>query len=158
MAFYQLRRSQVVPATPDHVWDVLSSPLNLREITPPALGFEVLTPDLPDRIRPGLIVVYRVRPLLRIPVTWVAEITHVVPGESFVDEQRAGPYALWHHEHRMTAVDGGVRIDDLVSYIPPLGLLGRIAHALFLRRALERIFDYRREALDRLFARPAAKV
>ncbi|HYF00347.1 MAG TPA: SRPBCC family protein [Planctomycetota bacterium] len=157
MAFYQLRRSQVVPATPDRVWDVLSSPLNLREITPPALGFEVLTPDLPDRIRPGLIVVYRVRPLLRIPVTWVAEITHVVPGESFVDEQRAGPYALWHHEHRMTAVDGGVRIDDLVSYIPPLGLLGRIAHALFLRRALERIFDYRREALDRLFAGPEAK-
>lgn len=152
MAFYQLRRSQVVASAPERVWDVLSSPLNLREITPPALGFEVLTPDLPERIRPGLIVVYRVRPLLRIPVTWVAEITHVVPGESFVDEQRSGPYALWHHEHRMTAVDGGVRIDDLVSYIPPLGFLGRIAHALFLRRALDRIFDYRREALDRLFA------
>ena len=114
MAFYQLRRSQVVAATPERVWEFLSSPRNLREITPPGLGFEILTPDLPERIHPGLIVVYRVRPVLRIPVTWVTEITHVVPGESFVDEQRAGPYALWHHEHRMRAVDGGVRIDDLV--------------------------------------------
>ena len=156
MAFYQLRRSQVVPATPERAWAFLSSPRNLREITPPALGFEILTPDLPERIHPGLIVVYRVRPLLRIPVTWVTEITHVTEGVSFVDEQRAGPYALWHHEHRMEAVDGGVRLTDLVSYIPPLGPLGRLLHALVLRRTLEGIFDHRRAALERLFGAPGA--
>lgn len=148
---YRLRRSQDLPIPPERAWAFLSSPRNLAEITPPALGFEILTPDLPERIYAGLIVVYRIRPLLRIPVTWVTEITHLEEGRYFVDEQRSGPYALWHHEHRIEAVEGGTRMTDLVSYAPPFGPLGRLAHALFLRRTLGGIFDHRRAVLDRLF-------
>ncbi len=131
----------------DTVWDFISQPENLEKITPDNMGFDILTPDLPDVMYPGMIIEYRVRPVAGIPLTWVTEITQVRDREYFVDEQRVGPYSMWHHEHRLEPIDGGVLMEDIVSYCPPLGILGQLAHALFIRRQLEGIFAYREKAL-----------
>ena len=96
-------------------------------------------------------ITYTVKPLLGIPLYWMTEITHVEPGKYFVDEQRAGPYALWHHQHHFKAVQGGVEMTDLLHYRLPLGPLGELANLLFVRRQLEKIFDFRREKLKAMF-------
>ncbi len=151
MAFYQFRHEQFIKSSISEVWDFISMPQNLRRITPPSMGFDIRTPDLPDAVYEGMIITYTVRPLLGIPTTWVTEITHVVPQTYFVDEQRVGPYSLWHHEHHIKAVDEGVLMKDIVSYQPPLGPLGLLANALVIRRKLEQIFDFRTKALLEIF-------
>lgn len=151
MAFYQFKREQLINSTISEVWDFISTPKNLKRITPNYMGFDIRTPDLPDAAYEGMIIAYKVRPLLAIPTTWVTEITHVVPQKYFVDEQRVGPYKLWHHEHHIEAVENGVLMKDIVSYSPPLGFLGRIANTLVIRRKLEEIFDYRTKAFEEIF-------
>jgi ligand-binding SRPBCC domain-containing protein len=151
MAFYQFKREQLINSTISEVWDFISRPQNLKRITPNYIGFDIRTPDLPDAAYEGMIIAYTVRPLLAIPTTWVTEITHVVPQKYFVDEQRVGPYQLWHHEHHIEAVENGVLMKDIVSYSPPLGFLGRIANTLIIRRKLEEIFDYRTKAFEEIF-------
>jgi ligand-binding SRPBCC domain-containing protein len=151
MAFYQFKREQLINSTISEVWDFISTPKNLKRITPNYMGFDIRTPDLPDAAYEGMIIAYTVRPLLGIPTTWVTEITHVVPQKYFVDEQRVGPYKLWHHEHHIEAVENGVLMKDIVSYSPPLGFLGRIANTLVIRRKLEEIFDYRTKAFEEIF-------
>jgi ligand-binding SRPBCC domain-containing protein len=151
MAFYQFIKNQLVPATIDEVWDFISSPENLNEITPDYMGFDIASEDLPDKMYPGMIISYKVRPLLGIPMTWVTEITHVVEKKYFVDEQRIGPYALWHHQHFIVPHENGVMMRDIVSYKPPLGFLGSIANMLFIRRQLEGIFAYREKALKKRY-------
>ncbi|HDP55564.1 MAG TPA: hypothetical protein ENN24_07810, partial [Bacteroidetes bacterium] len=99
MAFYQLHKQQHIKATIDEVWDFISSPHNLKHITPKHMGFDITTSNLPKTMYPGMIITYKVRPMLGIPVKWVTEITHVVHKKYFVDEQRVGPYSLWHHQH-----------------------------------------------------------
>lgn len=101
----------------------------------------------------GQIIEYRVKILPAVWVPWVTEIKGVDEGRSFIDEQRFGPYKFWHHRHMFEAVEGGVMVRDLVHYIMPLGPLGSIAHLLFARLKLQRVFDYRREELERRFAR-----
>ncbi|MEZ4892539.1 MAG: SRPBCC family protein [Saprospiraceae bacterium] len=96
-------------------------------------------------------------PLLGIKIHWVTEITQVVPRKYFVDEQRFGPYAFWHHKHFLKEVEGGVEMTDLIHYKLPLGVFGRIAQALFVKRQLKDIFAYRRIALDKLFISDIAK-
>jgi ligand-binding SRPBCC domain-containing protein len=157
MAIDQFRIEQTIPSTMERVWDFISSPVNLKEITPPSMGFEITTPDLPMRMYPGMIISYRVTPLFGIRMTWVTEITHMQEGEYFVDEQRVGPYAMWHHQHRIESVPGGVRMIDIVTYRPPFGLLGAVANALILRRRVAAIFRYRAGAMERKFGTtPAA--
>ncbi|WP_320110982.1 SRPBCC family protein [Draconibacterium orientale] len=151
MAFYQFKREQLINSTISEVWDFISTPKNLKRITPNYMGFDIRTPDLPDAAYEGMIIAYTVRPLFGIPTTWVTEITHVVPQKYFVDEQRVGPYKLWHHEHHIEAVENGVLMKDIVSYSPPLGFLGRIANTLVIRRKLEEIFDYRTKAFEEIF-------
>lgn len=151
MAFYQLIKKQFVPANIDEIWDFISSPKNLKEITPDYMGFDITSKDLPEKMYAGMIITYKVRPFLGIPMTWVTEITHVSEKKYFVDEQRVGPYALWHHQHFIEPVEKGVMMTDIVSYKPPLGFLGSIANALFIRKQLEGIFDYRKEQLDKQF-------
>lgn len=99
----------------------------------------------------GMIVVYRVRPFFGLGANWVTEITHVSRPHYFVDEQRFGPYKFWHHQHHFRAVEGGTLIEDLVHYALPLGPLGRMAHALAVRRQLDRIFGYRSQVLEETF-------
>jgi ligand-binding SRPBCC domain-containing protein len=152
MAVDQFRVEQTIPSTMERVWDFIAAPANLKEITPPSMGFEVRG-EIPPRMYPGMIISYRVTPLFGIRMSWVTEITHVREGEYFVDEQRVGPYALWHHQHRIEPVAGGVRMTDIVTYRPPFGPIGAIANRLVIRRELARIFAYRQEALIRIFGR-----
>lgn len=151
MAFYQFRREQFIKSSISEVWDFISMPQNLKRITPAYMGFDIGTPDLPESAYEGMIIAYTVRPLLGIPTTWVTEITHVVPQKYFVDEQRVGPYKLWHHEHHIEPVENGVLMKDIVSYSPPLGVLGQVANALVIRKKLEEIFEYRKKAFDEIF-------
>ncbi len=153
MAFYQLRTAQRIPASLGEVWDFISSPANLQKITPREMGFEITSGDLPDKMYEGMIISYRVRPLLGIPTTWVTEITHVRDRKYFVDEQRVGPYSLWHHEHHVEAIEGGVLMRDIVSYRPPLGFLGAMANTIIIKRKLREIFSYREKALEERFGK-----
>ncbi len=101
----------------------------------------------------GQVISYTVRPLAGIPMTWVTEITHVNTPNYFVDEQRFGPYAFWHHQHFLKEVPGGVEMRDIVHYALPLGLLGRLANSLLVKNKLQKIFDFRHKKLESLFGR-----
>lgn len=153
MGFYQLKTKQVIPASVDEAWDFISSPRNLKEITPPYMGFDIVSDGLPEKMYPGMIIAYKVRPLLGIPVTWVTEITHVVEKQMFVDVQRVGPYALWHHQHMIEPCEEGVLMTDIVSYRPPFGFLGSLANALMIRKKLSEIFHFRKQALEKRFGK-----
>jgi len=158
MAFFQLFETQRLPATMSEVWDFISSPENLKEITPDHMGFDITGNTGKGKMYPGMIISYKVSPLLGIKMTWVTEITHVREGEYFVDEQRVGPYAMWHHQHKIEPIEGGVLMTDIVSYKPPLGFLGAIANALFIKRQLKGIFEYRTVALERRFGEWVLKI
>ena len=147
---HRLHRTQRLPISVEAAWDFFSDPRNLDAITPPGMRFRLVS-DLPDRVYPGLMIEYRLRPLFNIPVTWVTEITHVDEPRRFVDEQRVGPYAIWHHEHRFNPIAGGVEVDDLVSYALPFGPLGELVEPFLVRPRLAEIFDYRRRVLASRF-------
>lgn len=134
----------------DDAWAFFSDPRNLAVITPPAMGFVIQTP-VPDVVYPGLIIAYTVRPLGPIPLKWVTEITHVKEREFFVDEQRSGPYRLWHHEHHFRAIPGGVEMRDIVSYDVGFGPLGDLVNALVVGKRVAGIFDYRATVLEDRF-------
>jgi ligand-binding SRPBCC domain-containing protein len=151
MAFYQLRKTQQIPAGIDEVWNFISSPENLKRITPPFMGFDITTGLQSPKMYPGMIIGYKVSPVLGIRMTWVTEITQVKEKHYFVDEQRIGPYALWHHEHILETFEGGVLMTDIVSYRPPFGFIGSIANTLFIKRQLGGIFKYRTEAMEKIF-------
>ncbi len=147
---HQLEIRQILQADLREIWSFFQSPLNLRAITPEWLDFQVVS-DVPQDMHPGLIIEYRVRPLAGLRSRWVTEITHVRAPHYFVDEQRVGPYRMWHHEHVFNEVAGGVEVIDRVSYVLPFGPLGDLAHAAFVRRRLNTIFTYRKNVLARRF-------
>jgi ligand-binding SRPBCC domain-containing protein len=151
MAFYQLEQTQKIPANLDAVWDFISSPMNLKEITPSYLGFEVTSKNNENKMYPGMIITYKVSPLFGIKLSWMTEITHVKDKEYFVDEQRVGPYTLWHHQHKITVIEGGVLMTDIVTYQPPFGFIGAIANTLIIKAKLKEIFDYRTTAVEKRF-------
>tara|TARA_B100001123_G_C14887375_1_gene858461 strand:+ start:149 stop:676 length:528 start_codon:yes stop_codon:yes gene_type:complete len=150
MTLHRFETEQLLPISSREAWEFFSSPRNLTVITPPEMGFEVTSP-MPSTIYAGLIVTYRVRPIFGIPVQWVTEITHVDEGRYFVDEQRLGPYRLWHHEHHFVEVTGGVRIQDIVHYSVPFGPLGDLVNQIIVRTRVEDIFQFRRSVLDQRF-------
>lgn len=151
MGFYQFKCQQCFINSVDELWDFISSPQNLKVITPDYMGFEVTSKDLPDKMYEGMIVSYKVAPLLGIKTTWVTEITHVKDKHYFIDEQRVGPYAIWHHQHFLEATPKGTLMKDIISYKPPFGILGNVANALVIKQKLKEIFDYRTGMLSRLF-------
>ncbi len=144
------KKKIILKAEIEKVWDFFSSPKNLKKITPPHMGFVILSGG-EGKMYPGQMISYKVKPVAGIPLTWVTEITHVEPHKYFVDEQRFGPYSMWHHEHHFKVVDEGVEMTDIVSYVLPLGILGRIAHSLFVARQLNGIFDYRSKVINQFF-------
>ncbi|MEZ5199586.1 MAG: SRPBCC family protein [Bacteroidales bacterium] len=148
MGFYQFRRELKINASLEDVWDFISSPKNLKEITPDYMGFDITSKGLPEKMYPGMIISYQVKPLLGIKTTWVTEITQVKDKAYFVDEQRVGPYSVWHHEHFIEAIPNGVLMKDIVSYKPPMGILGSIANALIIKKKLREIFEYRSRAIE----------
>lgn len=150
MRLYHFAQEQILPISLDEAWEFFSSPRNLDTITPDDLGFRIVhCPS--EEMHDGQIIEYRVRVAPAIWVPWVTEIKSVQEGRSFVDEQRFGPYRFWHHRHTFEAVDGGVKAGDLVHYAIPFGLFGTIAHGVFVRRKLSRIFAFRRKVLAERF-------
>jgi ligand-binding SRPBCC domain-containing protein len=147
----QLQREQFIPAAPARVWDFFATPLNLDALTPAHLKFHIVGAR-PVAMHPGQIIEYRISPLPGIWLRWVTEITDVQPGVSFVDEQRAGPYKFWRHEHTFIPEPGGVRMKDCVSYEVGWGPLGWLAERLWVRRQLAQIFDYRFQRVQTLFS------
>lgn len=112
------------------------------------MGFYI-TNDPPNKMRPGMIITYKIAALFGIPLNWVTEITHVVEPYLFVDEQRFGPYKFWHHTHLFEEQDGGVLMSDIVYYGLPFGIIGNLVHPIIVRPRLEQIFNYRYEVLER---------
>ncbi len=151
MAFYQFKREQRIPAGIDEVWDFISSPANLKRIAPPYMGFHISSDDLPEKMYQGMIITYKVSPIAGIKTDWMTEITHVSEKEYFVDEQRIGPYQLWHHQHFIKPIAHGVLMKDIVTYSPPFGFVGAIANKLLIRKKLEDIFAYRFQAMIDIF-------
>jgi ligand-binding SRPBCC domain-containing protein len=153
MGFYQLHKTQKIPATIEQIWDFISSPANLKKITPEYMGFNITSKLLSEKMYPGMIISYKVSPVLGIKMTWVTEITQVKEKEYFVDEQRVGPYSMWHHEHKIKPIEGGVLMTDIVSYKPPFGFLGSIANSIIIKKQLKEIFDFRTVAMDKMFGK-----
>ncbi len=151
MAFYQLKKEQKIQATKEEIWDFISSPKNLKTITPDYMGFEITSEGLEEKMYEGMIISYKVSPILGLKMTWVTEITKVKELEYFVDEQRIGPYALWHHQHKLEEKADGILMTDIVTYQPPMGPLGIIANKLFIEKQLKAIFDYRKNAIEERF-------
>lgn len=147
---YQLKKTQFIPVDMEQCWKFFSSPENLKLITPSYMGFEIKT-QLPEKMYEGLMISYTVRPVFGIPISWITEIKTVVENQFFVDEQRKGPYSIWHHEHHFKAKNGGTEMIDVVSYTLPFGLIGKILHRLFVRKKLEEIFDYRFKKVEEIF-------
>jgi ligand-binding SRPBCC domain-containing protein len=143
-----LRREQLLPGAPSDVFEFYADAGNLERITPAWLAFRVVTAQ-PIEMRPGALIEYRLK-LHRVPVRWLTRIEEWQPGERFVDVQVEGPYRLWHHTHTFEARDGGTIVRDEVRYALPLGPLGELAHHLFVRRDLERIFDFRHASVSKV--------
>ncbi|MGM0376662.1 MAG: SRPBCC family protein [Bacteroidota bacterium] len=151
MPTYRLEVQQQINASSQEVWDFISSPANLKQITPPHMGFDILTPGLPEKMYEGMMIEYKVWALPFLPTKWLTEITHIKELEYFVDEQRAGPYKLWHHEHHLKPIENGVLMTDIVHYIPPMGPLGAIANKILISGQLEKIFEFREGVIDERF-------
>ncbi len=154
MAVFQFYKEQKIPAGEDAVWNFISTPGNLKHITPAYMGFDITSENLSEKMYPGMIIMYKVSPAFGLKMKWVTEITHVVDKQYFVDEQRSGPYKIWHHQHMIRPVKDGVIMTDLVTYKPPLGFIGALANSFLIRRKLEEIFDFRRKKLIEIFGDP----
>ncbi|MCG2431367.1 SRPBCC family protein [Aequorivita xiaoshiensis] len=150
MKIYTLQAKQKLPITVDEAWAFLSNPKNLKVITPDYMGFDILSGSEKPMFA-GQIIEYIVTPILGIKTKWVTEITHVVNREYFVDEQRFGPYSLWHHKHFIKEIDGGIEMEDLLHYKLPFGFLGQLVHPLLVKPKLDEIFEYRKNKLHELF-------
>jgi ligand-binding SRPBCC domain-containing protein len=150
MKIYTLHQKQNLPISIETAWDFLSDPRNLKTITPEYMGFNILSgADRP--MFAGQIIQYIVKPVMGIKTKWVTEITHSVKNEYFVDEQRFGPYALWHHKHFIKEIDGGVEMEDIIDYKLPFGILGQWVHPIIVKPKLDEIFNFRRKKLETLF-------
>ncbi len=148
---YSFKTIQQLPISLDVAWDFFSSPANLKKITPADMGFNVVSKYHGDKMYPGQVIEYKVSPVLGIPLYWMTEITHVEDKKYFVDEQRFGPYSMWHHQHHFKVVDGGVEMTDIVHYKLPLWFLGDIANTLFVKKQLQHIFEYRYKIVEQQF-------
>jgi ligand-binding SRPBCC domain-containing protein len=153
MAVYSLKTVQKIPVSLNEAWQFFSSPANLQAITPKDMGFEIISQHHGTAMYAGQIIEYKVRPLPGIPVYWMTEITHVEDKKYFVDEQRFGPYSLWHHQHHFKEIDGGVEMTDIVHYKIRYWVLGDIANALFVKKKLGTIFSYRFNKVEALFGK-----
>ena len=150
MKLYRLETVQNLPISQKEAWDFLSDPKNLKRITPEYMGFEILS-GASDKMYAGQIIQYIVTPVMSIPTKWVTQITHVDEGKYFVDEQRFGPYALWHHKHFIKPIHKGVEMIDIIDYKIPFGILGQLVHPIIVAPKLKEIFEFRKHALNEMF-------
>ncbi len=154
MKTYRLEFTQKLPVDLDTAWDFFSSPMNLAEITPQDMTFDVTSPNMVNtKMYPGLIITYKVSPLLGIKLNWVTEITHVMDKEYFIDEQRFGPFAFWHHQHHFEKVEGGVLMHDILHYSIGWGPIGLMANAIIVNNKINEIFKFRSQKVEELFGK-----
>jgi ligand-binding SRPBCC domain-containing protein len=153
MAAHSIKTVQKIPISLEKAWDFFSNPANVQAITPDNMGFKVISKHHGDTMYAGQIIEYTVKPLLGIPIYWMTEITQVKDKQYFIDEQRYGPYSLWHHQHHFKAIDGGVEMIDIVHYKTPFWVLGRLANTVFVKKKLDGIFNYRFQKVEELFGR-----
>lgn len=147
---YTLVAAQLLTVSADEAWDFFSDPANLAKITPGHMGFRI-TSEKPSKMYPGQIITYKVSPFPGFTTNWVTEVTQVQSKSYFIDEQRFGPYRMWHHEHHFEMRGNHLLMTDRVSYKLPFGVLGRLAHFLFVKNQLKRIFSFREKILEKLF-------
>ena len=151
MAIHRLVRKQLINSTMEEVWAFFTNPENLSVITPPYMNFRITSPVEDRGIYPGQVITYKVSPLLGIPLSWMTEITHVVPQGHFVDEQKRGPYRLWHHQHHFEKNGDKILMTDIVHYQLPMFWIGEIAGILFIKQQLDNIFGYRYDKIEDIF-------
>lgn len=150
MKLYSLHTVQKLPISIEEAWKFFSDPKNLKVITPEYMGFDIISGG--DRpMFAGQIIQYIVKPVAGLKTKWVTEITHVNEPFHFVDEQRFGPYSLWHHKHFFREIEGGVEMEDIVDYKLPFGIIGRLVHKPVVRQKLEEIFAFRKKKLLEIF-------
>ena len=147
---FRLEAKQDLPISLKEAWEFFSNPKNLLKITPDSLCFQILS-DLDSMIYPSQIIQYKVTPLPFFKTTWVTEITHIEDHQFFADKQLYGPYELWHHKHFFKEIEGGVQIIDIVDYVPPFGILGRIINPIIIKPRILKIFDYRKREVIKMF-------
>jgi ligand-binding SRPBCC domain-containing protein len=152
MKSYHLEFSQKLPVSIHEAWEFFSSPSNLAKITPKEMAFEV-TSDIKraTEMYPGMIITYKVSPVMGLKIDWMTEITQVQPLKYFIDEQRFGPYKFWHHQHHFEEIPGGVLMSDILTYGMPFGIFGQMANGIFVANKLQQIFNYRKEMVDKMF-------
>jgi len=149
---YQVTFTQKLPITLSEAWDFFSSPLNLAKITPEDMAFTVTSNfSASEKMYPGMIITYKVAPVLGIKLNWMTEITQIMEGKYFIDEQRFGPYKFWHHQHHFKAVEGGTEMLDILTYGLPMGIFGQIANQVYVANKLQQIFSYRKKKVIELF-------
>lgn len=151
---YRFEAEQWLPISTEQAWSFFSSPMNLSIITPPHLDFRILTPLEGKEIVNGMLIDYKVKPLLGIPVRWQTEICRVEKPFIFVDRQIKGPYKVWEHTHTFRPDNGGVLMNDRVDYEIPLGIIGKMMNSLVVKREIEKIFEFRKHTLQNLFINP----
>ena len=150
---YSFKAVQHIPISLEQAWDFFSQPGNLQEITPANLRFRIISQHHGQKMYAGQVIEYTVRPLLGIPLYWMTEITHVQDKKYFIDEQRFGPYSLWHHQHHFTEIKDGIQMTDIIHYKLPLWFLGDMANTIFVKKQLETIFSYRFAAIETRFGK-----
>jgi ligand-binding SRPBCC domain-containing protein len=156
---HRIKSVQRLPVSLEKAWQFFSDPHNLLTITPPFLHLKVTNDILSNEVYAGQVMMYTVKPLLGIPLSWMTEITHVEKLKLFVDEQRKGPYKLWHHQHHFKPIDGGVEMTDLVHYRLPLGALGNLFHPVLVKPKIKDIFIYRFSKINEMFGKwPGDKI
>ena len=153
MSVHSFKTVQVIPVSLAKAWDFFSNPANLQAITPPQMEFKIISKYKGATMYPGQIIEYNVKPILKIPLYWMTEITHVESKLFFVDEQRFGPYTMWHHQHHFKEVEGGIEMTDIVHYKLPGWWIGDILNSLFVKKQLQQIFDYRFKKVEALFGK-----
>lgn len=148
-----LKRNQHLPITMNEAWEFFSNPKNLKTITPQFMGFDITSDIGTERMYAGMIITYRVRPILNISLIWMTEITHLREPHFFVDNQKSGPFSIWHHQHWFKEVPNGIEMTDIVNYSVGFGLLGRMAEKLIINRRVKEIFDFRYHKLEEIFGK-----
>ncbi|MBP6455458.1 MAG: SRPBCC family protein [Chitinophagaceae bacterium] len=151
MPIHQVQYQQLIKTDLATLWNFISSPKNLKEITPKEMNFIITSPFFKEKMYAGMIINYKVSPVLGIKLNWCTEITNVQENEYFVDEQRFGPYALWHHQHHFQETENGILMTDIVNYKLPFGFLGNLFGGSFVKKKLKEIFDFRFQRMEELF-------
>ena len=151
MGYYQIKKKQIIKTDIDTLWSFVSRPKNLNKITPSDIGFQIINQSS-EKMEEGMIITYKIIPFFNIKTSWITEISHVSKNKKFIDHQLHGPYKFWHHQHIFKVINSeSTEMIDIITYMPPFGVLGDLVNAFFIKKKLKNIFDYREEILNNFF-------